>query len=181
MKSKAHIAGHPIHPMLIAFPIAFYTATVATLIVFTAIGNLFWYRVAMWTNLAGVVMAAVAAIPGAIDLFSLPRHSAARATGLRHAGFNVLALALFTISVVILYANRGTANPDAAAPLVLGILGVASTLVAGWLGWTLTQTHHVGIEPTRSDETINRELGMPLHEPSMPATYDETYRSTIRH
>ena len=36
MYSKAKLAGHPIHPMLVAFPIAFYTATVVTLIIYAA-------------------------------------------------------------------------------------------------------------------------------------------------
>jgi uncharacterized membrane protein len=154
MYTKARIAGHPIHPALIAFPVALYTATVVGLIVFAGTNDGFWYRAAMWTNLAGIVMAAVAAIPGTIDLFSLPSHTRARATGLRHAGFNVLALVLFVISEVLLWrsyhgiASNGYAHLSFAAPLVLGIVGLASTGVAGALGWTLVQTHHVGVRPT---------------------------------
>jgi len=154
MYTKARIAGHPIHPALIAFPVGLYTATVVALIVFAGTNDGFWYRAAMWTNLAGVVMAAVAAIPGTIDLFSLPRHTRARTTGLRHAGFNVLALVLFVISEVLLWrgyhsiANNGVAHMTFSAPLVLGIIGLASTVVAGALGWTLVQTHHVGVRPT---------------------------------
>ena len=75
MYSKARIAGHPIHPMLVAFPIAFYTATVATLLAYVGTHESFWFRVAMVANLAGIVMAVVAVIPGAIDLFALPRGS----------------------------------------------------------------------------------------------------------
>lgn len=156
MYTKARIAGHPIHPALIAFPVAFYTATVVALLVHVGTGDPFWYRVAMWTNVSGVVMAAVAAIPGAIDLFTLPRLSRARVTGLRHAGFNVLALVLFAISAVILWRNvhgvpddAGVFRLDDTAPLVLGIVGLLSTITAGMLGWTLVQTHHVGIRPTR--------------------------------
>src|SRR5262249_26362635 len=95
MYTKARIAGHPIHPMLVAFPIALYVSTVVALLAHAGTHDPFWYRVALWTNLVGVVMAAVAAIPGLIDLLSIPARSRARATGLRHAGFNVLALVLF--------------------------------------------------------------------------------------
>lgn len=152
MYTKARIAGHPIHPALIAFPVALYTATVVALLVFAGTRDGFWYRAAMWTNVAGVVMAAVAAVPGFIDLVSLPRHTRARTTGLRHAGFNVLSLALFIVSGVLLwrsYHAAGAIHYAFAAPLVLSIIGIASTMVAGALGWTLVQTHHVGVRPTQ--------------------------------
>ena len=155
MYTKARIAGHPIHPALIAFPVALYAATVVGLIVFARTHDGFWYRASMWTNIAGVVMAAVAAIPGTIDLFSLPRHTRARTTGLRHAGFNVLSLVLFAVSAVLLWrsyhsiATDGTVRLAFAGPLALSIVGLLSTCVAGALGWTMVQTHHVGIRPTQ--------------------------------
>jgi uncharacterized membrane protein len=166
--------------MLIAFPVALYVATVVTLLVHVATGDSFWYRVAMFSNIGGVVMAAVAAVPGLIDLLDLPRHSRARATGLKHAAFNILALAFFTISAVMLYRNA-----DVAAPLTLSILGVVSTLAAGWLGWTLVQTHHVGIKPSQFGRADSEgdidvdELDREQHR--MPPTYQETYRTTLRH
>src|SRR4051812_43820225 len=84
MYSKARIAGHPIHPMLIAFPIALYAATVVTLFAFIGTKDYFWYRAATYANIAAVVMAVVAAVPGLIDLLNVPDRSKARATGLRH-------------------------------------------------------------------------------------------------
>src|SRR5690606_17945720 len=92
MRTRAHIEVHPLHPMLIAFPVALYVTTLVTLLVHIATGEPFWYRAAMWANIAAVVMAVVAAIPGFIDLLGLPRRSRARSTGIRHAGFNVLSL-----------------------------------------------------------------------------------------
>jgi uncharacterized membrane protein len=149
MYTKATVAKHPIHPMLIAFPVALYTATVVTLFVHAATLDPFWYRVAFWTNLGGIVMAAVAAVPGLIDLLSVPSRSRARATGVRHAVFNVLALAMFVISCVIIGRHLfGDQILRDSAPLVLGIIGLSSTLVAGALGWTMVQTHHVGVKPT---------------------------------
>src|SRR5205814_6508492 len=73
MYSKARIAGHPIHPMLVAFPIAFYTATVATLLAYVGTHEAFWFRIGMVANMAGIVMAVVAVITGAIDLLALPK------------------------------------------------------------------------------------------------------------
>ena len=149
MLTKARIAGHPLHPMLIAFPVAMYVATLVALIVYYAGSHdPFWYRAAFWTNLAGIVMAAVAAVPGLVDLLGLPRGSRARLTGVRHAGFNVLALLLFVLSDILIGRGLTRGTYALAAPFVLVVLGCAATVCAGWLGWTLVQTHHVGVKPT---------------------------------
>lgn len=160
MYSKARIAGHPIHPMLVAFPLAFYTATVATLLAYIGTREVFWYRIAMVASIAGVVTAVIAAVPGAIDLFALPRGSRARIAGLRHAGFNLAATALFALTAVVLYQTwthrlmvDGEYVFDASIPLALAVVAWVAMVIAGSLGWTLVQTHHVGVKPalTRAD------------------------------
>ena len=149
MLTKARIAEHPIHPMIIAFPVALYVSTAVALIVFGGTSDPFWFRLAFWTNLAGVVMAAVAAIPGLIDLVALPSHARARQTGYKHAGLNVGALVLFVISCVLLGERWSAGGPlSYGAPLVLSLCGVALTIGAGWFGWMMVQTHHVGVKPT---------------------------------
>jgi uncharacterized membrane protein len=160
MYSKARIAGHPIHPMLVAFPLAFYTATVATLLAYIGTREVFWYRSAMVANLAGIVTAVIAALPGMVDLLALPRGSRARAAGLKHAGFNLAATLLFAITAVVLYETwthrmmiGGEYLFDATVPLALAVIAWLAMVIAGSLGWTLVQTHHVGIKPalTRAD------------------------------
>lgn len=154
MYSKARVAGHAMHPMLVAFPIAFYTATVATLLAYVGTLEVFWYRVAMVANVAGVVTAVIAALPGAIDLLALPRQSRARAVGLRHAGFNLLATALFSVTAVVVvrtWSHRAMVDGayafDATIPLALSVVAWVSMVIAGSLGWRLVQTHHIGVKP----------------------------------
>jgi uncharacterized membrane protein len=186
MYSKARVAGHPIHPMLVVFPIAFYTATVATLLAYVGTHEAFWYRVAMVANIAGIITAAIAVIPGAIDLFSLPRASRARATGLRHAGFNLLATLLFAVTAALLYrawSQRvmidGEYIFDATIPLAMGVVAWVSMVIAGSLGWTLVQTHHIGIKPAlvraarpsrEPDLDTRDDIPLPVHDvPRAPA------------
>ncbi|HEY6175697.1 MAG TPA: DUF2231 domain-containing protein [Kofleriaceae bacterium] len=154
MYSKARIAGHPIHPMLVAFPLAFYTTTVATLLAYIGTREAFWYRFAMVANIAGIVTAVIAALPGAIDLLALPRGSRARAAGLKHAGFNLIATVLFALTAVVLYGTwshrvmvGGEYVFDASIPLALSVVAWLAMVIAGSLGWTLVQTHHVGVKP----------------------------------
>jgi uncharacterized membrane protein len=181
MYSKARVAGHPIHPMLVAFPIAFYTATVALLLAYIGTHEVFWYRVAMVSNLAGITTAAIAVIPGTIDLFSLPANSRARATGLKHAGFNLLATGLFVVTALLLYRGwtqrvmvDGEYQFDATIPLAMSVVAWVSMVVAGSLGWTLVQTHHVGIKPalTRADRPSREPELDALEDREAPGPYD---------
>ena len=148
MYSRAKISGHPIHPALVAFPVAFYVATLASLIVFQALRDPFWFHVAAWTGLAGVVMGAVAAIPGLIDLLSIPSHTRARQTAIAHGLLNVVTLLLFVIATIYLWRQWRTpleVSLDATVPLILSAIGSVTLIAAGALGWTLVQTHHVGV------------------------------------
>src|ERR687886_29215 len=99
MYSKIKIFGHPIHPMVIAYPVAFYTATLVGFGIYGATGDHFWLKATIAVNLAGVVMAVVAALPGFLDwLVGIPRGSDASRTGLIHMGLNVTALVLFVVT-----------------------------------------------------------------------------------
>lgn len=149
--SKATIAGHPIHPMLVGFPIAFYTAGLVSLIVYATIGSKVWYEAAMGLWFAGAGFAALAAVFGTIDLLAgIPRGSEARKTGVKHFALNVITLLLFTGAALGLYQEwrfpSGTGGLSVALPLEMGIAGFALTIGAGALGWKLVQTHHVGID-----------------------------------
>jgi uncharacterized membrane protein len=153
MYSKVKLFGHPIHPMLVAFPVAAYTGTLATFVVYDVNGHPFWLNAAIALNVAGVCAAVLAALPGLVDwLFGIPRRSGAKTVGLFHAFFNVAALGLFLASIDR-YAdswNAGAADPTFG--LVLSSAGVAATLMAGGLGWRLVQTYHVGILLTPAQE-----------------------------
>jgi uncharacterized membrane protein len=146
MYSKAKIAGHPIHPMLVAYPVAFYTATVVCYIVYNSKGDVFWFKVAVVANIAGAIMAAVAALPGFIDWLFIPKNSAPKRTGLTHMICNVLALACFAITAWMECPKWDDASPDLGMAIPLTVAGFILTLIAGFLGWTLVQKHHVGVD-----------------------------------
>ena len=146
MYSRVKIAGHPVHPMLIAFPVAFYTATLVCYIVYSSNQNPFWFKVAVVANVAGAVMAALAAIPGFIDWLFIPKDSRAKKTGLFHMLCNVVALLCFGITAWIECQKWDEANPDTGIAIPLTAVGFILTIAAGFLGWTLVQNHHVGVD-----------------------------------
>jgi uncharacterized membrane protein len=148
MYSKVKLFGHPIHAMLVGFPVTLYTATLLSYIAYQASGDIFWFRVGIAANVAGVVMALLTAIPGFLDwLLGIPGDAAAKGTGLRHMLLNVTALVVFAINAGLhLGYWNSLARPDATLAIILGVIGVGVTLTAGWLGWNLVQKHHVGVE-----------------------------------
>jgi uncharacterized membrane protein len=147
MESRFRLFGHPIHPMVVAYPVAFYTGTLAAYIVYGANADRFWLKLAIALNLAGVGMAVVAALPGFVDwLFAIPGRHPAKRTGLIHAGFNVIALALFAIALAVYLPKWNTGSPSADEGIILAGVGVFFTILAGFQGWTLVQDHHVGVK-----------------------------------
>jgi uncharacterized membrane protein len=154
MYSKITIAGHPLHPMLVAFPVAFYTGTLAGFAVYTANGGAFWLKLAIALNVVGLGMAVVAALPGMVDLgFGIPRGSGARTVGIGHATLNFAALGLFAATLAFYIPDWSA--PAGASPvlgLALTSAGVLATIGAGFLGWMLVQTYHVGIRLTPNQE-----------------------------
>lgn len=153
MYSKVKVFGHPVHPMLVPFPIAFYTATLFCFIVFAANGDTFWFRAGFAANVAAVVMALVAMVPGFIDWsMGIPGGTHAKSDGLKHMLLNATAFILFAVN---LWTNSGQWN--AAVPvmryaIILPLLGFLVTIAAGFFGWKMVQTHHVGVQMTPVEE-----------------------------
>jgi len=174
MYSKAQILGHPIHPMLVAFPVAFYTSTLIAFIVYAATGSVFWFHLANVANWAGVITAGAAALPGLIDWGTgIPAHTRPKNTGLKHAALNVTALVLFLINAIT-YSNRWNQLPGAGTGIVLSAIGVLLTLPAGFLGWSLVQDHHVGVRLSPEQERLEKvgtsTAEAPPRTPGVPPT-----------
>ena len=62
--STAKVGTHPLHPMLIPFPVAFLVGAFVTDLAFIGTGDGFWARASIWLLGAGIVMALVAALAG---------------------------------------------------------------------------------------------------------------------
>jgi uncharacterized membrane protein len=153
--SKLKIAGHPIHPMLVGYPVACYTGTLAAFLVYGAIGHLFWLNLAIALNVAGVCMAALAAFPGLVDwALGISADSAAKKVGLIHAGFNVAALGVFIAVLASYLPDWNSPGVSAKLGILLSAVGVGATVIAGFFGWMLVQDYHVGVRLAPEQELV---------------------------
>lgn len=146
MSGPAKLMGHPIHPMLIPFPIALWVFSLIADLIYIWRDDPAWGWIAFYSLAGGILGALAAAVFGIIDYFSI-RDKRVSKIAAWHARFNVLALLLFAASFYL--RTRGGAalvggNPT--IPLVLSITGVASVTVSGWLGGELVYKHGVAVD-----------------------------------
>lgn len=141
--SKAAIAGHPIHVMLIPFPVALLTLLPVSDILYATTGSLFWAWASYYLLWGGILSAGLAAIFGLIDFIGVPRVRSVL-SGWAHMLLNV---GITGLSIVNLVLRRGGMVEDAILPigLVLSLIGASMLLVSAWFGGELIYRHRVGI------------------------------------
>jgi len=152
--SKVKVLGRPVHPMMVGFPIAFFSSTLFASIAYLATGDRDWFRLAYLANVAGVVTGLVAAVPGFLDWVGIPDHLKAKRIGFLHMALNLVVVGLFTLNLGAQGAQLGLAQPMALSGVLISALGVALLLIAGAYGGSLVQRYHVGIDLTREQELI---------------------------
>src|ERR1041385_7794943 len=95
MESRAKLFGHPIHQMLIVFPLGLLATAVIFDIIYLATDTPRWTEVAFWMIAAGIVGGLVAAPFGLIDWVAIPSNTRAKTIGLLHGGGNLVVVLLF--------------------------------------------------------------------------------------
>ena len=149
VESSATIAGHPLHHMLVPFPIAFLIGALATDIAFRATGDTFWARGSFWLLSAGVVTALVAAIPGFMDFTIIDRVRNIWVSW-THMIANLVVVALGAVNVWLRWDDP--AAGAAGAGLWVSALIAALLLFSGWLGGELAYRYRIGTIPDESPE-----------------------------
>ena len=144
MRAKAALGSHPIHPMLVAFPIGLFFTSLAFDVIGVELGYPLLTSAGWYCAVAGVCAGILAAIPGTIDLFSVvPPESSARTRGYKHALLNLLVIALFIAEVV--YRQGPTYAPNLIS-LCLSGCGVFVLIFSGWMGATLVYRNQIGVD-----------------------------------
>ena len=144
MESRAKAFGHPIHPMLIVFPLGLLVTAVVFDIIGMVTGNTAFAIVSFWNIAAGIVGGLIAAIFGLIDWLAIPSSTRAKSIGLYHGGGNVVVVLLFALSWLIRLNEPGSVPSTLA--FILALLGMALGAVTGWLGGELVDRLGVGVD-----------------------------------
>lgn len=140
--SRMAVAGHPLHPMTVTFPIAFLLAALPADLAFLYLQDAFWARVSLWLLGVGTFAGVVAGVIGTIELLWVE--------GIRR---RITSWSHFVLAVMLLsvgFANWSLRLPDPVAAIYpwgvyLSALGALLTAIAGWLGGKLVFHHQIGI------------------------------------
>lgn len=140
--SRIALAGHPIHAMLVTFPIALIVATLGADIFWWLLADPFFARVGLWTSGWGFAMGVLAAAAGTVELLAGP--------GIRRnpASWSHAVAAMTLLAII--GANWGwrLLQPEAAIlpwGLLLSAGGLVLVGIAGWQGGRLVFEHGIGV------------------------------------
>jgi uncharacterized membrane protein len=141
-RSTAKLFGHPIHPMLVPFPIAFFTGAFVTDIIYSRTAELQWQYFSIWLIVGGLIMGGLAAVAGITDYAGDRRVRAAR-PATPHMLLNIAAMLLSLLNAFVHSRDGWTA----VVPQGLILSGIVTLLllVSAWLGGSLTYRHGVGV------------------------------------
>lgn len=141
MASPASVKKHPLHPMLVAFPIGLWVFALVCDVMAATGATGPWSTVALYSVGGGIVGAILAAVPGLIDYFSIDEAEMRRIATF-HLAVNVGALVVFAINLWSRLALPATSS----VPLVLSVVGVLGIAIGGWLGGEMVYVKGMAVE-----------------------------------
>lgn len=142
IRSRAALGGHPLHPMMIHFPVAALFGLVASDLGYLLSGDPFWARASLWLAGVGAFGGWLASIAGLVDLFSV-RRIRRLVTGWCHAILAVMMLSMASLNWLQRYLAAEQILPWG---LYLSLLTALLIGLAGWLGGRLVYEHAVGVD-----------------------------------
>lgn len=140
--SKATFAGHPLHPQLVAGPLALFPFSLLMDAAYRVTGNASYARAAYYGMVAGYVSGAAAGAAGAADYFDIPPGSHTKKIANLHAVMNVGVLALYGVNLLL----RRRTDHVGIIPVALNAVGTAGLLASAWFGGHMVYEHGVRVK-----------------------------------
>lgn len=140
--SSVSIAGHPIHPVLVIFPVAFLSGAAGSDIGYWLTSDFFWARASFWLIGLGGVAGVLAALIGIADFIRVKKVRK-RTAGWAHMLINITVL-------ILTFINFGLRLDDPATTimftgLVLSLVVATLLAIGGWYGGELSFRHKIGV------------------------------------
>jgi len=154
MKSRLQFAGHPIHAMVVSFPIGLYTTALVCDGLYLALHEAFWFRMAYWAIVFGLVTHVGAAATGLPDFLAVMREQKeARRAATSHLVFGIGLLVVQGLNLAVRNGGELPAGGSITMPLIANLIGATMVGVQGWYGGELVYRHFIGVElPEPTDE-----------------------------
>lgn len=141
MKAKARIKNHPVHPMLVVFPLGLWSFSFISDIFYLFNFGDHWRIISAYCMAGGIMGAVIAGIPGFIDFTGIRRRYE-RKLALWHMSLNLIAITLYSINLWIRYKYGYEVQ---GLPFMFSLVTIILLGISGWLGGTLVYEHRVGV------------------------------------
>ena len=145
--STLKIGDHPVHPMLIPFPIVCFILTFAADVAYSRTSDAFWATGSRWLLGVGLVTAALAAVTGLTDYVGDAKLRSS-SDALKHMLANVTAVVL---ELVNFFLRLNNTDFIASTGVYISGVVVLILLYSGWKGGDLVFRSGVGVRPTSND------------------------------
>jgi uncharacterized membrane protein len=142
LEPRAQIARHPIHPMLVPFPIVCFVGAFLTDVAYWLSADMMWADFSAWLLAVGLFVGVLAGIAGLVDFLG-NRHIRAQSPAWPHMLGNMAVLVLAFFNMLI--HSRDAWTSVVPTGLILSLVTVLILPFTGWLGWSLVYRHGVGV------------------------------------
>ena len=163
VESRAKLFGHPIHPMLIPFPLGLLVTSFIFDIIYLITDNEGFSVAAFWMIAAGVIGGLAAAVFGTIDFSRVPDGTRAHSVGVWHAVLSVSMVVLFAVSWLL---RLGEPAEPGIFPIILSLVGAVLAGLTGWFGGELVDRLGVGVHEGAHLDAPSSLSGRPASEGS---------------
>ncbi len=139
------LAGHPLHPQVIASPVALFPFSAVMDLMHLSTGKQSYADAAYYSLLGAYAGGIVSAITGAADYLTISPGGPMKQTANTHALLNVGMMAVQSVNL----AARRRRN-SGLFPAILSLIGTAGVIISQWYGGELVYKHGMRVEPATS-------------------------------
>ncbi len=140
--STVAILGHPIHPILVQFPIAFLVGATLSDVIYWFVRDSFWALAAYWLIIGGFVGGLAAALTGMLDFLRIERVRK-RTAGWAHMVLNIIVMVLTLVNLLL----RWNHPVSAVLPwgIIISLIAATALGISGWYGGELVYRHKISV------------------------------------
>lgn len=165
METRVKVLGHPLHGILIVYPLGLLPVSFIFDLIYLISGNPRFSIASYWMLLAGILGGLAAAVFGVADWTTIPRPTRAKRVGMLHGVINAVAVVIF---ILAWFLRMGLPEQPPAASVILSGLGVVLASIAGWLGGELVYRMNIGVDQGAHPNSPSSLSGRPATDSEAP-------------